>query len=103
MYGHRQLTKIAWIPMTSVKKAEPKTTTIVRVIMSAVGCPVSILPVIFANQRYARRTGMVRKITNPIAVSRTQSAVIPLPELTSATVKASNIHPTTKNKSLSIW
>lgn len=87
--------KIAWIPIMSVKKADTKIIPRVIVIIIAVGCPFSKLPERRAIHLKAQRTGSRRKITNPTAVSNTQSAVSPLPAFTSATVRARRIQPTT--------
>ena len=81
--------------MTSVKNAETNTIRSVMVIMNGVGTPVSSDPVLVASQKKAILTGYSMKSTQPMAVRRTQRALNPDEALTSATVSANKIQPTT--------
>src|SRR6266702_4716335 len=78
--------------MTSVKNAEPNKIKIVTVIKNMVG-PFSMEPVVRANQNSTLRTRNNMKRVHPIQDNRIHNAVSPLPALTSATLRASNVHP----------
>jgi len=83
---------MAWTPITSVKNADPKRITIVKVMKNIVG-PFSIDPVLRATQKTTLRTMNSMKIVHPMQTNKIHTAVSPLPEFTSATLRASKIHP----------
>lgn len=61
--------KIAWTPMTSVKKADPNNSSIVKVMNIIVG-PFSTEPVLWANQSISRETTKRRNKAYPTHVSK---------------------------------
>lgn len=85
--------KIAWTPIMSVMNADPKRMSIVTVMKKIVG-PFSIDPVFLASHRRQSLTGNNRNKVHPTQVNKIQSAIKPDPALTSATDRASNVHPT---------
>lgn len=89
----RKAPKIACTPITSVKKADVNISMMEMVIMSGVG-PFSVLPVRRAIQSMTHLTGMRITSDHAIAVSKIYRAERPEPALTSATVRASSVHPT---------
>ena len=78
--------------MTSVKNAEANKIKVVAVMKNMVG-PFSMEPVIRASQNNTLRTRNSMKRVHPIQTNRTYNAVSPLPALTRATLRASNVHP----------
>ena len=75
-----------------MKNADPKTIRIVKVMKNFVG-PFSIEPVLRATQKSALRTINSMKIVHPMQTNKAHTAVSPLPAFTSATLRASKIHP----------
>ena len=78
--------------MTSVKNADPNKIRIVTVMKKIVG-PLSIERVLRANQESTLRTMNSMKIVHPMQTNNIHNAVSPLPVLTSATLRASKVHP----------
>lgn len=78
--------------MTSVKNADPNKTRIVMVMKSIDG-PFSIERVLQATQKSTLRTMNSMKIAHPMQTNKIHNAVSPLPAFTSATLRASNVHP----------
>ena len=78
--------------MTSVKKADPNKITIVTVMKNIVG-PLSIERVLRATQKSTLRTMNSMNNDHPTQIIKIHSAVSPLPAFTSATLRASNVHP----------
>ncbi len=83
---------MAWTPMTSVKNADPKRIRVVNVMKNMVG-PFPIEPVLRAAQRSTLRTTNSMKRVHPMQINKIHNAVSPLPAFTSATLRASNVHP----------
>ena len=75
-----------------MKNADPKTIRIVKVMKNIVG-PFSIEPMLQATQKSPLRTMNSMKIVYPMQTNNTHAAVSPLPAFTSATLRASKIHP----------
>lgn len=78
--------------MTSVKNEDPNRTRVVRVMKTIVG-PFSIEPVLRASHKSALRTMTSMKTVHPMQTNKIHKAVSPLPAFTSATLRASNVHP----------
>jgi hypothetical protein len=85
---------MAWTPIISVKKADPNTRKTVTVKKNIVG-PLSMEPVLVANHLNAFLTGKRRISVHATQVIRIHKAVRPEPALTSATLNARRVHPTT--------
>jgi hypothetical protein len=83
---------MAWTPITSVKNADANTIRIVKVVKNIVG-PFSMEPVLRATQKSTLRTTYNMKSDHPMQSKNIHSAVSPLPAFTSATLRASKIHP----------
>ena len=75
-----------------MKNADPKTIRIVKVMKNIVG-PFSIEPELRATQKSPLRTMNSMNIVHPMQTNNTHTAVSPLPAFTSATLRASKIHP----------
>ena len=78
--------------MTSVKNADPNKIRIVTVMKKIVG-PLSIERVLRANQKSTLRTMSSMKSDHPMQTNKIHKAVSPLPAFTSATLRASKVHP----------
>ena len=83
---------IAWTPMTSVKNADPNKIRIVTVMKNIVG-PLSIDRVVRATQKSTLRTMNSMKNVHPMQINKIHNAASPLPAFTSATLRASSVHP----------
>ena len=78
--------------MMSVKSADPNMTKIVNVMKNIVG-PFSIELVLRASHKSALRMKASMKIVHPTQTNKIHKAVSPLLAFTSATLRASKVHP----------